>query len=143
MFVILSGPFIAALWSLAGKRPISWLSFVMYNCVFVTFPCGILGQVWYLIVSIPDLCHLSYFTYLNLLFLCIRLIMSDLNCSSTFLVCSMSLKISTIIGGATRGLGIWGEWLFIFRELGSTGNYFHGFREQAHSFGDLGSPANK
>ena len=29
--------------------------------VFVTFPCGILGQVWYLIVSFPDLCHLSYF----------------------------------------------------------------------------------
>ena len=28
--------------------------------VFVTFPCGILGQVWYLIVSIPDLCSLSY-----------------------------------------------------------------------------------
>ena len=24
----------------------------------VTFPCGILGQVWYLIVSIPDLCRL-------------------------------------------------------------------------------------
>ena len=23
--------------------------------------CGILGQVWYLIVLIPDLCHLSYF----------------------------------------------------------------------------------
>ena len=31
------------------------------NCIFVTFPCGILGQVWYLIVSFPDLCHLSYF----------------------------------------------------------------------------------
>ena len=31
------------------------------NCVFVTFPCGSLGQVWYLIVSFPDLCHLSYF----------------------------------------------------------------------------------
>ena len=29
-------------------------------CVFVTFPCGILGQVWYLIVSIPDLYRLSY-----------------------------------------------------------------------------------
>ena len=28
---------------------------------FVTFPCGILGQVWYLIVSIPDICRLSYF----------------------------------------------------------------------------------
>ena len=30
-------------------------------CIFVTFPCGILCQVWYLIVSFPDLCHLSYF----------------------------------------------------------------------------------
>ena len=25
-------------------------------CIFVTFPCGILGQVWYLIVSFPDIC---------------------------------------------------------------------------------------
>ena len=30
-------------------------------CIFVTLPCGILGQVWYMIVSFPDLCHLSYF----------------------------------------------------------------------------------
>ena len=30
-------------------------------CIFVTFPCGILGQVWYLIVSFPDLCRISYF----------------------------------------------------------------------------------
>ena len=30
-------------------------------CVFVTFPFGIMGQVRYLIVSISDLCHLSYF----------------------------------------------------------------------------------
>ena len=30
-------------------------------CFFVTFPSGILGQVWYLIVSIPNLCRLSYF----------------------------------------------------------------------------------
>ena len=35
----------------------------VFNSVFVTFPCGILGQVWYLIVSIPDLCHISYFKY--------------------------------------------------------------------------------
>ena len=28
---------------------------------FVTVSCGILGQVWYLIVSISDICHLSYF----------------------------------------------------------------------------------
>ena len=38
------------------------LLFVMFNCDFVTFPCGILGhQVWYLIVLIPDLYPLSYF----------------------------------------------------------------------------------
>ena len=30
-------------------------------CVFVNYPCAILGQVWYLIVSLPDLCRLSYF----------------------------------------------------------------------------------
>ena len=30
-------------------------------CIFVTFQCGILGQVWYLIVLFPDLCRLSYF----------------------------------------------------------------------------------
>ena len=39
-------------------------------------------------------------------------------------------------------LGIWGEWVFIFRELGSTGNYLRGAREQAHNFGDIGSFAN-
>ena len=38
--------------------------------------------------------------------------------------------------GPSWVLGIWGEWLFIFRELGSTGNYFQRFGEQAHSFGD-------
>ena len=32
-------------------------------CIFVTFPCGILGLVWYLIVSFPELCLLSYFYY--------------------------------------------------------------------------------
>ena len=37
------------------------LLYVMFSCVFVTFPCGVLGQMWYLIVLIPDLCHLSYF----------------------------------------------------------------------------------
>ena len=61
VFVMLPRLFIAALWSPAGKGLTSWLSFVMFNCVFVTFPCGILGQVWCLIVSIPDICHLSYF----------------------------------------------------------------------------------
>ena len=30
------------------------------------FPIGILGQVWYLIVSIPDLCTLTYFALTDL-----------------------------------------------------------------------------
>ena len=37
---------VAALCSPAGKEPTSWLLFVMFSCNFVTFPCGILGQVW-------------------------------------------------------------------------------------------------
>ena len=61
VFVMLSRLFIAALWSPAGKGLTSWLLLVMFNRVFVTFPCGILGQAWYLIVSIPDFCRLSYF----------------------------------------------------------------------------------
>ena len=36
------------------------LALVCDVCVFVTIPCGVLSQVWYLIESIPDLCHLSY-----------------------------------------------------------------------------------
>ena len=51
--------FICALWSPAGKGLTSWLSFVV--SVSFHFPIGILGQVWYLIVSIPDLCTLTYF----------------------------------------------------------------------------------
>ena len=42
VFVMLSRLFIAALWSPAGKRLTSWLLLVMFNCGFVTFPCGIL-----------------------------------------------------------------------------------------------------
>ena len=57
--------FIAALWSPAGKGLTCWLLFVMFNCVFFTFPCSNLGQVWYLIISIPDLCHLFYFDWLH------------------------------------------------------------------------------
>ena len=48
-----------ALWSPARKGQTSWLSFVVSNCEFV----GILGQVWYLIVSIPDLCTLTYYGF--------------------------------------------------------------------------------
>ena len=55
--------FICALWSPAGKGLTSWLSFVVPNC---EFPIGILGQVWYLIVSIPDFCTLTYFKDLSI-----------------------------------------------------------------------------
>ena len=34
-------------------------------CIFVTFPCGILGQVRFLIVSFPDLCRLSYCFFID------------------------------------------------------------------------------
>ena len=36
------------------------LLYVMFSCGFVTFPYDVLGQVWYLIVSIPDLYFLPY-----------------------------------------------------------------------------------
>ena len=41
----------------------------------------------------------------------------------------------------TMVLGDLGRMAFYFQGAGSTGNYFQGFCEQAHSFGDLGSPA--
>ena len=34
---------------------------VTFSCVSVTFPYDVLGQVWYLIASIPDFCRLPYF----------------------------------------------------------------------------------
>ena len=37
------------------------LSYVMFSCVFVTFPYDVLGKVWHLIVLIPDIFHLVYF----------------------------------------------------------------------------------
>ena len=63
VFLMLSLLFIAALWSPAGKGLTSWLLLVMFIVVFVTFPCGILGQMWYLIVSFPDRCRLSFLEF--------------------------------------------------------------------------------
>ena len=59
VFLMLSRLFIAAVWSPAGKGLIFWLLLVMFIVFLLLFPCGILGQVWYLIVSFPDLCRLS------------------------------------------------------------------------------------
>ena len=53
---MLSCHFIAVLWSPAGKALVGDV-----YCTVVTFPCGILGQVWFLIVSFPGLYRLSYF----------------------------------------------------------------------------------
>ena len=59
--------FICALWSPARKGLTSWLSFVVSNCEFVTFPL----VSWYLIVSIPDLCTLTYFDCFSVMIHCI------------------------------------------------------------------------
>ena len=67
---MLSRLFIAALWSPAGKGLTSWHLFLMFNCVFLTFPCGIPGQVLFLIVLIPDLCRLSFKILSNCLVCC-------------------------------------------------------------------------
>ena len=53
--------FIVALWSSARKKAnLLALLNVMFSCVFVTFPCGVLDQVWHLIVLITDGCLLNY-----------------------------------------------------------------------------------
>ena len=66
VFVMLSHLFIAALWSSEGKGLGHLLTLVCdVHCDFVTFLFGILGQVWYLVVSIPDSCCLYYFDYIN------------------------------------------------------------------------------
>ena len=51
-------------------------------CIFVTFPCGILCQVWYLIVSFPDLCRLSYFVIRNNTFFPLLFNLKDLICGN-------------------------------------------------------------
>ena len=59
------------------------------------FPIGILGQVWYLIVSIPDLCNLTYFDSLSWSF--IREALKFLNFGESFrrwidvLICSNTM----------------------------------------------------
>ena len=49
---------------LLGKgRPLGSLVYCVFLCFLVTFPYGVQGQVWYLIVLFPDLClALSFFT---------------------------------------------------------------------------------
>ena len=54
-------------------------------CIFVTFPYGILGQVWYSIVSFPDLCRISYFENVSIAhFYCFMIALNT--CSSQCIV---------------------------------------------------------
>ena len=65
---------------------LSALLYVMFACVFVTFKCGVLGQVWYLVVWISDLCLLAYFacvlvvTFISLTYWSVLLICMCPNC---------------------------------------------------------------
>ena len=56
-------------------------------CISVTFPCGILGQVWYLIVSFPELYRLSYFNCGKSLRRVSRLKKSSLLCLTFIFAC--------------------------------------------------------
>ena len=68
--------------------------------------------------------------------------MLDLPLKSIIMLCILNI-CSTQKMGPHGDLGTWREWLFIFRELGSTGNYFQELGEQVHNLRDLGSPAKK
>ena len=63
------------------------------------------------------------------------------NCPSY--VIPLNTNTYSIELGGPGVLRIWGDGLFIFRELGISANYLRGTGEQAHTFGDLGSTAKK
>ena len=56
-----------------------------FVCDFVIFPCGILDQMWYLIVSIPDLCHLSYFAIVTFYVFTVLFILYLASCLHTII----------------------------------------------------------
>ena len=58
VFLILSCRFLVI--TCLERTDILALLCMMFLCVFVTFPYGVSGQVWYLIVSIPDLRLVSF-----------------------------------------------------------------------------------
>ena len=67
--------FICALWLPTGKGLTSWLSFLVSKCDFVTFPLVSRVRCGTYLVSIPDLCTLTY-----------------LNVSIFFIFCASSFK---------------------------------------------------
>ena len=79
--------------NLMGKRwPLDSLECDCFLLVIVTFQCVVLGQVWYLIILIPDICLLPYF--FNNLFLS-KLTAFHLLSRNLFLyyVCNVKLQL--------------------------------------------------
>ena len=62
------------------------LLYVMFYNIFFTFLCGVLGQTWYLLVSIPGICILTYFydvTHFNVTgFITVHLCLNQVNCKN-------------------------------------------------------------
>ena len=56
-FVISSCQSLEALW----LADLLTFLYVMFSRAFVTLPYDVLGQVWYLVELIPDICLISYF----------------------------------------------------------------------------------
>ena len=80
VIVMLSRRFIAAPFSPTENGLTSWLAlFCGVYCVFVNCPCGELGRMWYLILSFPHLCRLSYLIYTHRIFSEITILQSIQN----------------------------------------------------------------
>ena len=78
-------------------------------CIFVTFPSGILGQMWYLIVSFPDICLLSYFVKVSSVY---ALLMGHFNCNKVCIFSFPNANLDTL--GLTK---IGSTYCFHFRTL--------------------------
>ena len=66
------------------------LLYMVFSCVVATFPDGVLGQVWFLIISIPDMCLIHYLKDVDYCF-----------CFSTFqyIIFMVILLLGEIAGG--------------------------------------------
>ena len=76
---------------------------VIFSCVFVSFPYGVLCKVWYLIVSIPDLCLLPDFMHKKGFItsgpgLEVIKLFSYSNQMSTKFILLINVKMPTIVG---------------------------------------------
>ena len=95
------------------ERRVNKLGFLNCSCLwclfvfFVTFPCGILGQVWFLIVPIPDLCRLSYFEITNII-----LNLKVITKCSVFIfstIIAYDVQITTMVTDHSYDIGVKGK----------------------------------